>query len=168
MMLKELKSLNYPIKGYVSDGNPDIPRVVERIFGNIPHQLCVRHYLQGLRVKLREGRFSERTYQDACRKILNGKRPRYLDIPDELFTYKQISNLPRTNQSVENLFRYFTLRLKTVGQFNSWTNARDYCNALTLMRRFTKFTDRKNQPNHLAPLELAGVDIRGIDYLRLR
>ena len=47
LLLRELKEINYPLKGYVSDGNRDIVRAVELVFGpDIPHQLCVRHFLQ--------------------------------------------------------------------------------------------------------------------------
>lgn len=170
MLLKELKAVNYPLKGYVSDGNKDIAKAVNLVFGSgIPHQLCVRHYLQSLKVRLREEDITERQYQDAKEALHQGARPRLLKVPDELFTYRTVPELPTTNQQLENLIRYFNLRLKTINQFRSWESARDFCNALTLMRRFTKFTDCRNKAkNHQAPLELAGVDITNLDYLNLK
>jgi len=168
LFLRTLRRLNYPLKGYVSDGNPDIEKAVKMVFGpGIPHQLCVRHFLQNLRLKLKQQQITEEAYRDACRQILIGRKPNFLRVPMNLFTYKRIPSLPRTNQSCENLIRFFTLRLKTLGQFRSYQYAADYCNALVLMRRFTPFTDRKDQPNGISPLELAGCDIEKIDYLKI-
>lgn len=169
LMLKGLKAMRYPLKGYVTDGNEDIKRAVELVFGSdIPHQLCVRHYLENLKVRLREEKISILQYQDASQALLNGARPKLLPVPNDLFTYRTVTQLPSTNQQMENLIRYFNLRLKTLNQFHNWRTARDYCNALTLMRRFTKFTDCRNpNKNHKAPLELANADISGLDYLDL-
>jgi transposase-like protein len=168
MFLQSLKSLGYPLKGYVSDGNPDIPRAVERVFGRgLPHQLCLRHFLQNLRTRLREGILPLPIYREACQALLQGRRPRTIGVPNELFTYQQVPQLPLTNQACENLLRFFALRLKTIGQFQDWKTAANYCKALTLMRRFTPFTDRKSQPNGQTPLELAGCHIKNLDYLTL-
>lgn len=167
LMLKELKGMDYPLKGYVTDGNDDIRKAVELVFGKgIPHQLCLTHYLRNLRKKFNDELITERQYQDAYRAISSGAKPTLLPVSDELFTYRTTPGLPPTNQQLENLIRFFNLRLKTLNQFQSWQTARDYCNALTLMRRFTKFTDCRNKAkNHHAPLELATVNL---DNLNLR
>lgn len=168
MFLQSLKRLGYPLRGYISDGNQDIVKAVEMTFGQVPHQLCIRHYLQGLKDKFWSGEIAEFQYRDACQAILSGARPKYLKVPDELFTYRKVKQLPPTNQQMENLIRYFSLRLKTLGQFQSFQSARDYCNILTLMRRFTAFTDcRDKARNHKSPLELALCDVKGLDYLTL-
>ncbi len=168
MFLKVLKEIEYPLKGYVSDGNEDISRAVEHVFGKgIPHQLCVSHFLRNLRVRYREGKISSEAYQDAKRRISLGERPRFLTVPETLFTYLRVPELPRTNQQMENCIRFLNLRLKTISQFHRWNLATNYCNALVLMRRFKKFTDRKHQPNGKAPLELANCHIEGLDYLKL-
>lgn len=168
MLLQLLKAIGYPLRGYVSDGNEDISRAVEHVFGkDIPRQLCVSHFLRNLRRRFKDGELSQKVYQDAKRRIRAGKRPRFLVVPEALFTYQLIPGLPRTNQQVENCIRYFNLRLKTIGLFHSWQTATSYCNALVTMRRFKKFTDRKNKPNGKAPLELAGCNIKGIKYLEL-
>jgi hypothetical protein len=168
MFLQSLKSLGYPLKGYISDGNKDIERAVMRVFGQVPHQLCIRHYLQTLRVKLGEEKIAKFQYEDACQALLQGAKPKYLKVPNDLFTYRQVKQLPLTNQQIENLNRYLMLRLKTISQFQSFSSARSYCNALTLMRRFTVFTDCRNKAkNHKAPLKLAGCDVKELDYLTL-
>jgi transposase-like protein len=78
--------------------------------------------------------------------------------------------IPNTSNEIENLFRQLNLRLKTIPRFNKYRYASDFLNAWALMRRFTPFTDCKKPNKHRngkAPLELAGVDISGIDYLKL-
>ena len=99
LMLKELQAMGYPLKGYVSDGNEDIERAVTKVFGSgIPHQLCVRHYLENLKVRLREEKITQLQFQDATAALLNGARPKLLAVPDDLFTYRTVSKLPPTNQ----------------------------------------------------------------------
>jgi hypothetical protein len=77
-------------------------------------------------------------------------------------------NIPHTNNDIENLFKQLNLNIKSIGRFNKFWNAHHYLNAWALKRRFTKFTDcrgwRKYR-NGKAPLELAGCDIDGLDYL---
>lgn len=87
------------------------------------------------------------------------------------FRYQEQFYVPRYNNDAENLFRQVNLRLKSWNMFRSKTNAEHYLKAWALARRFTKFTDCKIGMNKLkngkAPLELAGVNIAGIDYLKL-
>lgn len=168
MFLQSLKNLGYPLKGYVSDGNKDIERAVKKVFGKVPHQLCIRHFLVNLRDRLGREEIAEFQYRDACQALLQGVRPKYLKVPDALFTFKTVKQLPPTNQQMENLIRYFNLRFKTMNQFHSFQSARDYCNALTLMRRFIPFTDCGDKAkNNKAPLAIAGCDVKGLDYLTL-
>lgn len=75
------------------------------------------------------------------------------------------------NNDVENLLRQLNLRLKTWGIFGNKENARHYLKTWALFRRFTPFTDcrgRNKIKNGKAPLELASVNIRGLDYLKLK
>ena len=168
MFLRSLKELGYPLKGYVSDGNKDIERAVKRVFGQVPHQLCIRHFFVNLREKLGREEIAEFQYRDACQALLQGSRPKYLKVPEDLFTFKTIKQLPPTNQQMENLIRYLNLRFKTMNQFYSFQSAKDYCNALTLMRRFVPFTDCGDKAkNNKAPLLIAGCDVKGLDYLTL-
>jgi transposase-like protein len=169
LFLQSLKGLGYPLKGYISDGNKDIERAINRVFGKVPHQLCIRHYMQNLKDKLGEGKIAEFEYSDACQSLQQGVKPKYLKVPSDLFTFRTIRQLPPTNQQIENLNRYFMLRLKTIGQFQSFPSAKCYCNALTLMRRFVAFTDcRDKAKNNKPPLELAGCNVKELDYLSLR
>lgn len=80
--------------------------------------------------------------------------------------------VPRYNNDAENLFKQLSLRLKSWNMFRNKENAEHYLKTWALCRRFTKFTDCRGDMNRLkngkAPLELAGVDIKGIDYLNLK
>lgn len=78
-------------------------------------------------------------------------------------------NIPHTNNDIENLFKQLELNLGSVGRFGKFWNAHHYLNAWALKRRFTKFTDCKGIRKHRngkAPLELAGCDIKDLDYLK--
>jgi transposase-like protein len=170
MCLEGLRETGYPLKGYVTDGNKDIEKIVKMVFGKVPHQLCVIHFLKNIRIKMSAGIITEAQYQDARDNILKGQRPTLLKVPDDLFTYQQVKGLPRTDQATENFFRFVALRMKTVNVFRSWKTAADYLNALILYRRFKKFEDCKGSNksfNGHAPLELAGCDISELDYLDL-
>lgn len=170
MCLEQLKTIGYPLKGYVTDGNEDIKKIVEMVFGKIPHQLCVVHFLKNLRAKMGTGIISEDQYLDARYNILRGKRPAHLIVPDDLFTYLKVKGLPRTDQAIENFFRFVSLRTKTLNVFRSWKTAADYLNALVLYRRFKKFESCKAKHksfNGRAPLEIAGCKIDNLDYLNL-
>lgn len=171
MCLEQLKEIGYPLKGYVSDGNKDIEKIVKMVFGKTPHQLCIVHFLKNLRAKMGVGVISEEQYRDAKYHILRGKKPTLLRVPRELFTYQKVKGLPRTNQATENFFRFVSLRTKTLNVFRSWKTATNYLNALVLYRRFKKFDSCKGRNksfNGFAPLELASCDIDDLDYLNIK
>lgn len=91
---------------------------------------------------------------------------------DELTTHLRHPELtiPHTTNEIENLFRQLNLRLTSLGRFGHWRYARDYLKAWALLRRFTPYTDCRGPRrcrNHKAPLELAGCNIKKIDFLRL-
>ena len=47
---KILKSVGYPLKAVVCDGNADIPRAARFVFGkDVVIQLCTRHFIKGLK-----------------------------------------------------------------------------------------------------------------------
>lgn len=63
MYFKTLKSLNYPLKALVSDGNHDIPKAARFVFGaGFVHQRCTRHFTEDLKRLLpnEEGKEAER------------------------------------------------------------------------------------------------------------
>jgi len=50
MYFEALRSLRYPLRGLICDGNPEIPRAARFVFGNtLVVQRCTRHFLEDLR-----------------------------------------------------------------------------------------------------------------------
>ena len=109
--------------------------------------------------------------------------PKKTHVQKELITYFKVNarkltahilhpelNIPHTTNDIENLFKQLNLRLKSIGRFNKWKYAGDYLKTWALLRRFTPFTDcRKDRKirNGKAPIEIAGADIKNINFLDL-
>ena len=167
MFFQQLKDNGYPLKGIVSDGNPDIIRAARHVFGHqVVHQLCVTHYLRGLRRKLAADLMTRRQYDRYTTAIHQEKW--VTGLPKTLFTYKTTPELPKTNQQIENLFKQLKLRTHGISQFHGYETANSYLNAWSLCRRFTAFTDcRDPNKNNKAPLQLAGCKLDGLNYLDL-
>jgi hypothetical protein len=47
-LLKEIKTLNIPVKAVISDGQRSIRLAVKQEFPNVPHQLCHFHFLRNI------------------------------------------------------------------------------------------------------------------------
>lgn len=74
-------------------------------------------------------------------------------------------NIPRTTNLVEGLNSQLEIRLNSIKGFESIKTANNFLNAWIIKRRFTKFTDCKDQfkkLNKKTPLECAGADIRSV------
>jgi len=190
MFFQGLKEVGYDLRVLVSDGNPDIERSARKIYGNgFKHQLCHKHFLDTLRIYSKDEIDAKREDTDhligLIRRALQRKHRvefwgrteiqtkiiRYYEKNyDKLSAWAKIPGVPKTNNHIENLFRQFNLRLKTVNLFQSYQSAEKYLNALVLARRFTKFECCRNgnkMQNGKAPLEIAGCDIKDLDYLSL-
>lgn len=168
LFYRQIQENGYPLKGLVSDGNPDIYRSARMVFGKrFPHQICIRHYLENLRNRFKNGRLTPEKYAKLHWAI---KGERYIPgLNRKIFTYKRVPQLPKTNQQIENLFRQGRLRLRSINQFHSHQTAYAYLNAWTLFRRFTAFTDCQDKTkNRKAPLEIAGCDTKNLNYLYLQ
>lgn len=64
LFFRVLKQINYPLRVLVSDGNEEIKRAARHVYGNsFAHQLCTRHFTEGLKRKARENglEFDSRT-----------------------------------------------------------------------------------------------------------
>ena len=168
LFFKEIKNTGYDLKGLVTDGNMDIKRSAKMVYEkHFNFQLCNTHYIRGLRVKLREGKITNKRYEELKTAIYKGVW--IPGLPKELFTYQTVKELPKTNQQIENLFRQLKLRTHSINQFHSYDTAKAYLTAWSLARRFTAFTDcRDKEKNHKAPLEIANCDIKNINYLELK
>ena len=55
LFFRQLKNIGYPLKALVSDGNEEIIRAARLVYGSgFFHQLCTRHFIEGLKRKARE------------------------------------------------------------------------------------------------------------------
>lgn len=60
LFFRRLKEIGYPLRVLISDGNADIPRAARKVYGEgIIHQLCTRHFIDGLYRKAAEAGFSD-------------------------------------------------------------------------------------------------------------
>lgn len=191
MFFRGLKEVNYDLRVLITDGNPDIVRAARKVYGTeFKHQLCHKHFLETLKVYAKDeneaqsadterlveliGRALKKRYhiEFSGRTETQEKIVRYYDKHyEQLSVWVKIPSVPRTNNHIENLFRQFNLRLKTINIFRNYQNTEKYLNALILARRFTKFEccrGRNKMKNGKAPLELAGCNIKGLDYLSLK
>ncbi|MCL5746660.1 MAG: hypothetical protein M1277_00025 [Patescibacteria group bacterium] len=116
-------------------------------------------------------RVLETLQRTRCQRLIMQSLNQHLFLLTTHFRFHDRYFVPRYNNDIENLFKQLSLRLKSWNMFRSKQNAEHYLKTWALARRFTKFTDCRGDMNRLkngkAPLELAGVDIRGIDYLNL-
>lgn len=198
------KDIGYDLKVLVCDGKPDITTAVRIVYGTgIGVQLCVRHFIEMLKVYLREEKQQDKKAteslvmniwsalnvkaeddclaalkvltsmpQTRCQKLIVHSLHKHIYQLTTHFRFQDQYFVPRYNNDAENLFKQVSLRLKSWNMFRSKTNAENYLAAWALARRFTKFTDCRGDMNRLkngkAPLELAGVDVTNIDYLKIK
>ncbi len=184
-----LKRVSYDLRVLVTDGNPDIERAARKVYGErFEHQLCHKHFLDTLRLYAKDESEENRANTEQLIELIGKalKKSYYVEFWGRTETqvkivkyyekkYPKLSvwiknpRVPRTNNHIENLFRQFNLRLKTINIFRNHQNTEKYLNALILARRFTKFEccrGRNKMKNGKAPLELAGCNIDGVDYLK--
>jgi hypothetical protein len=79
------------------------------------------------------------------------------------------SDMPRTNHRIENLIKQLNRRLKTLEGFGSSPQARGALYLWSIYHRFKPYTDcrgRHRYKHGKAPLECAGVDLTGLDWLQ--
>lgn len=119
LFFREIKSIGYPLKGLVSDGNSDIKRSTQMVFKTpFNYQLCTTHYVRSLRTRLREEKITLERYEELKRAIY--KETWIPGLPRDFFAYQKIPSLPKTNQQIENLFRQLKLRTHSINQFQSY------------------------------------------------
>lgn len=115
--------------------------------------------LQG--IFFQRGRYSRRNLRSLIESLIAYKEGllKYLDTP----------GLPRSTNVMENFIRNLSRRLKTMDGFQTEEGARGFLKLYGLYYRFKSFTDCRKHNKHLngkSPLNLAGVDTTGLDWVR--
>ncbi len=80
-------------------------------------------------------------------------------------THHFAPGLPADNNITENVIKQLKKKLRLMEGFQSLEFAERYVRLLVGCYRFKRFTDSRNGNNGKAPLELAGVDLAGRDWL---
>ncbi|MDI6784539.1 MAG: transposase [bacterium] len=78
------------------------------------------------------------------------------------FDYQQ---MPRDNNIVENVIKQLNKKLQQIESFKKNENAYNFLKLWAIFYRFKPFTDSK-YTNGLSPLEIAKIDLKGIDWLK--
>jgi transposase-like protein len=118
------------------------------------------------------------TYDDASRHLLEltHDRRRFKDIGNvkvirslernfEVYmTHHFTPGLPADNNVTENVIKQLNKKLRLMEGFESLESAARYVRLLVGCYRFKRFTD-SCRGNGKSPLELAGVDLKGRDWL---
>jgi len=121
------------------------------------------------------------TYDEACRLWykLSDERKRFAachragsDSLRHLQTYfglytmhHSVPGLPPDTNVVENVIKQLGKKLRLMEGFATLESADHFCRLLVACYRFKRFTDSRNGNNGRAPLEAAGVDLKGRDWL---
>jgi hypothetical protein len=89
---------------------------------------------------------------------------------DNIFAHLKYPYLPYTNNQLENLIKQYERRLKTIEGFgNNLKVTEGYLNLMGICLLFKPYTDCRNYnryKNGKSPLELTGVSVRGLDWVR--
>jgi hypothetical protein len=118
------------------------------------------------------------TYDEACRHLraLTEERRRFKGIGkvnviralernfDIYMTHLFTPGLPADNNVTENVIKQLNKKLRLMEGFESLESAERYVRLLVGCYRFKRFTDSCNG-NGKSPLELAGIDLQGLDWL---
>lgn len=113
MYFKTLKTINYPLKAVVSDGNEYIPEAARFVFGkDIVHQLCTRHFIEDLKrmLPVEEGMEQERAELEEL--ITHIQRVIEADTLEE--SGEQLGKLKHCYQTCKSIFKQpIILKFKT-------------------------------------------------------
>lgn len=81
-------------------------------------------------------------------------------------THHRVAGLPADNNITENVVKQLGKKLRLMEGFHTDTSAESFTRLLVGCYRFKRFTDSSSTDrNGMAPLELAGVDLAGRDWL---
>ncbi|RLG28508.1 hypothetical protein DRN98_09520, partial [Methanosarcinales archaeon] len=89
---------------------------------------------------------------------------------NNIFAHLKTPYLPTTNNQLENLIKQYERRLKTIEGFGKNKQAIEgYLNLMAICYCFKPYTDCRDNhryKNGKSPLELAGVSIKGMGWVR--
>lgn len=82
-------------------------------------------------------------------------------------THHRVNGLPADANITENVIKQLGKKLRLMEGFATMDSAERFCRLLIGSYRFKRFTDScRRDDNGKSPLELAGIDLAGVDWLR--
>lgn len=169
-LFTNLRLLNYPLAGLVTDDNRNIYEASFEVYPEVVTQLCHNHYKENVRqilevrkeetpeinklfMRALEEVFakkrSKKELESVAGKMVRvfGKDPNLLAIladlehrQSHLFGYQRLKHLPTTNNLIESYNSHLQGRLETIKGFESFQHANLWLNGYFLRRRTKKFT----------------------------
>jgi transposase-like protein len=197
-----LKHIGYPFLGVVSDGEPAIEAAVSLVCPGLPHQLCVKHFQDGLHRYLRydfDYRHGNRKeierFEDLVRECLYAstlaRAEERLAVVRSDWAFKRAHlhsavaileqnwnrltqhfhhpGLMRTSNAAEGVIRKLDRRIDAMDSFAGHNTAWNVLKMLVMHTRFRVLTDCRGPNNHrngFSPLQLAGIDMQHVNWIR--
>lgn len=189
--------MGYPLRGIVSDLDPTIEAVVEQYYGRIPYQKCLVHVARTAeRILPKRKRTLEQevfkamfdsviwaeTHREASyrlEKLLSQAENYQGETYDYLrgmlvrnftgiCTHFHCEGLPSTNNIAEGVVGQLAGKLWLTRGFETYNTAYALIKLLIFWYRTKPFTDSTDTVlNGKCPLEIAGVDLAGVDWIKL-
>lgn len=178
MFFQTLQSLQYPLTIVVADDRSSLSLALQRVYPNVPLQLCHNHYLENIRAVLHirtdpthqhffhslkkhvfDAYENTETLNDGLHHVLTERcdnNPLRQTIVmnihkrrKELFAYKSIPNCPNNTNLIELFNSHFHARLRSLKGFKTQEHAELWLNGLLIRRRTKPFTDCGPKFKHL-------------------
>lgn len=194
--LELVTKIGYPLAGFVADLEPAFIGVHDDYFAKIPYQVCVIHLERKLNTLFAERRRTplEQEFANLYRSVIYSetkesawkhleeirarasefKGAKYASLTRSLirhfprytahFAYPGLS---RDNNICENIIGQLGIKLDLMRGFESYETAYGYLKLLVMWYRFKRFSSSRTKENNgKSPLELAGVNIADLDWIR--
>lgn len=194
--LELVAKIGYPLAGFVADLEPAFIGVHENHLQRIPYQVCVTHlerkldtvfakrsrslieqefanlYLSVIYAETKESAF--RHLQEIRKRSYELRGPEYSSLVrslvrhfDRYTAYFSYPGLTRNNNICENVIGQLSVKLDLMHGFESLETAYGYLKLLVTWYRFKRFTSSRTKENNgKSPLELAGINIANLDWVR--
>ena len=107
---------------------------------------------------------SKNRFQTGYQRSIIKTIAKYFDL---LITHHRFPEIPDNNNITENIIGQLNKKLNLVGSFRTYPSAYATLKLLIMCYRFKRFTDSRTKENNgKSPLELAGVNLKNLDWLQ--
>lgn len=136
--------------------NEELRTLINQLLSAPAERKAREHFLKILKNKNR--------FQTGYQRSIIKTTAKYFDL---LTTHHRFPEIPDNNNIVENIIKQLNKKLNLVGSFRSYSSAYATLKLLVMCYRFKRFTDSRTKENNgKSPLEIAGVNLKNLDWLR--